>query len=73
MQNTFVGWYLWNLYEVLGLFQQVGDGTWWFSGPGPGMSFAVDITKAKPATKEEVIGLIFNKTNIEKEPGVVKE
>jgi len=51
--NTFIGWYPWGKSEILGLFQKTAEDVWWFSGPGPGMSFEVDISKARMMTWEE--------------------
>ena len=58
-KNCFLGWYPWLQYEIFGLFQKVsndefGKESWWFCGPGEGMSFMADINKVKMATREEI-------------------
>jgi hypothetical protein len=58
MKNTFLGWHKYGNYEVFGLFQKVSKNTWWFSGPGPNMSFQADLNSAKKASKEEIEKII---------------
>jgi hypothetical protein len=53
-KNLFLGWHRWHGHEVLGLFQKVSDDTWWFCGPGEGMSFAANLSQSKMVKWKEI-------------------
>jgi hypothetical protein len=66
-KNTFLGWHQWNSYEVLGLFQKVSDDTWWFCGPGEGMSFRVDLSQSRMAKWNELNDILdWDYSDVEK-------